>query len=253
VTGAEVIEIFSSVQGEGLWLGERQIFLRLAGCNLSCPYCDTPRDPSDRGCRVEWTPGRRDFRYLPNPLTNEGILDVFRRLDATWGPHHFVSITGGEPLLQVDFLTGFLPALKGAGFSSYLETNGTLPVALGRIVEQVDRVSMDFKLPFAPRGEVSREAALSFLAVAAPLLSRASLQVKVVVTRDLSPEDVEDAAALVASVACGIPLILQPVTPAGPLGERPDPAELLRHQSRAAKILDTVRIIPQVHRCMGLL
>ncbi|MEM4195978.1 MAG: 7-carboxy-7-deazaguanine synthase QueE, partial [Methanothermobacter sp.] len=45
---APIMEVFSSIQGEGLLLGKRQIFIRFAGCNLNCSYCDTPesRDPS---------------------------------------------------------------------------------------------------------------------------------------------------------------------------------------------------------------
>ena len=43
---APIIEIFSSIQGEGLLIGERQIFVRFAGCNLDCTYCDTKNSQS---------------------------------------------------------------------------------------------------------------------------------------------------------------------------------------------------------------
>ncbi|PLX95348.1 MAG: 7-carboxy-7-deazaguanine synthase QueE, partial [Desulfuromonas sp.] len=66
-----MIELFSSIQGEGVFLGERQAFLRLAGCNLDCAYCDTPFVPTSH-CRVEETPGSGVFYDLPNPLSREG-------------------------------------------------------------------------------------------------------------------------------------------------------------------------------------
>ena len=57
-----------------------------------------------------------------------------------------VSLTGGEPLFSVEFLEAFLPLLKAAGHRIYLETNGTLPDNLTRVIEYVDVISADIKL-----------------------------------------------------------------------------------------------------------
>ena len=61
-TEAQLIEVFSSIQGEGLLVGCRQIFLRFALCNLDCDYCDTPFAPQ-AACRIEDAPGAREALY----------------------------------------------------------------------------------------------------------------------------------------------------------------------------------------------
>lgn len=55
---APIAEIFCSVQGEGLYAGQRQVFLRFAGCNLSCRYCDEPAARDARGAEELAVPGR---------------------------------------------------------------------------------------------------------------------------------------------------------------------------------------------------
>ena len=66
---APIVELFSSLQGEGLLVGERQVFVRFAGCNLECAYCDTPAARSaPPTCRVEATPGAQDWQELPLSL-----------------------------------------------------------------------------------------------------------------------------------------------------------------------------------------
>ncbi|HVY62512.1 MAG TPA: 7-carboxy-7-deazaguanine synthase QueE, partial [Planctomycetota bacterium] len=99
---AFVKEVFLSFQGEGLLLGERQLFIRLAGCNIRCPWCDTPDAlvAKEAGrARIEEAPGSGRFRELENPL---GVFDVLRevqRIASEHGPVRWVSITGGEPTI----------------------------------------------------------------------------------------------------------------------------------------------------------
>ncbi len=120
-------EIFSSIQGEGRFIGRRQIFVRFSGCNLDCEYCDTPqsRDPSVG-------------TLFSEDELNRSIKDLITP------DFHSVSLTGGEPLLHADFIKSFL---EKHYFNCLLETNGSLPQELKKIVELIRCASLDFKLP----------------------------------------------------------------------------------------------------------
>ena len=62
-------ELFVGVQGEGPRVGERQVFVRLAGCPRACAYCDArAARRSSSTARIERTPGRRDWRRVANPV-----------------------------------------------------------------------------------------------------------------------------------------------------------------------------------------
>jgi len=102
----KISEIFASAQGEGLRQGEPTIFVRLAGCNLSCDFCDT--------------------KYaLANGvlMSIDKIVEKIRSLGRNW-PTRWICLTGGEPLLQD--ITGLARKLKAEGFFIQVETNGTL-------------------------------------------------------------------------------------------------------------------------------
>ncbi len=62
--------MFSAIQGEAALVGERQVFVRLTGCNIRCAYCDQPEALELRSgpCRIERTPGRRDWQVVASPL-----------------------------------------------------------------------------------------------------------------------------------------------------------------------------------------
>jgi 7-carboxy-7-deazaguanine synthase len=103
----KTIEIFASVQGEGLRQGEPTIFVRLAGCNLRCRFCDTKK---------AWRGGRE--------TGVEAIVEEAVRLRSGW-PAAWVCLTGGEPLAQN--VRPLALRLRAAGFKLQIETNGTFP------------------------------------------------------------------------------------------------------------------------------
>ena len=115
-----VNDIFYSLQGEGFWSGTPMVFLRLSGCNLRCPFCDTDFS---------------DFREME-------AADIVRELEetATSGCRR-VCITGGEPSLQLDSL--LIDAIHRAGFQIHLETNGTRPLPPG-----IDWITLSPKTDF---------------------------------------------------------------------------------------------------------
>lgn len=123
-----VVEIFQSIQGEGLLLGQPSVFVRLAGCNLRCSWCDTPYALAVTD-GVEMEPAR--------------VLSAVR----AYACRHVV-LTGGEPMLS-DQLPELAAALRGAGTHVTIETNGTRrPQGIG-----CDLASLSPKLANSGAGE----------------------------------------------------------------------------------------------------
>jgi len=81
---ANLAEVFSSIQGEGVHIGRRQIFIRFVGCNLACEYCDTHLLDGADSCRLEATPGRGDFIDVANPVPMDRVVELVGRWSAGW-------------------------------------------------------------------------------------------------------------------------------------------------------------------------
>ncbi|HEY5532654.1 MAG TPA: 7-carboxy-7-deazaguanine synthase QueE [Candidatus Anoxymicrobiaceae bacterium] len=245
-TRGNIEEIFDSVQGEGPLLGCRQIFVRLGGCNLACLYCDTPqaRRPAAT-CRVETIAGTGRCDFIPNTMSVEDVTGVVGRLRITG--HHSMAITGGEPLIQADFLRELLPALKAEGFTNYLETNGTFPDELAGVVEHVEYVCADIKIPSCT-GEPERfEVNLEFLKAC----DVANLFVKIVVTEEVEMDEVMQAVEVVNASGRLATIVIQPVM--GRRGEIGVGGPLLLDiQRRALEAHPDVRVIPRIHQVLRL-
>jgi len=162
-----ITEVFASLQGEGLRQGEPSVFVRLAGCNLRCAWCDT---------KSAWRGGRE--------MTIPEILTVVRLMRETF-PAAWVCLTGGEPLLQN--AAPLIPTLRHEGLKVQVETNGTRVCPPG-----VDWLTVSPKPPaYAVR----------------PALITAAREVKLVVSRELTPDVV---GATRRRFPRSTPLILQP-------------------------------------------
>ena len=169
-------------------------------------------------------------------------------MDAAKGPHHSVSFTGGEPLLYWDFLKIFLKTFKkNRNFRSYLETNGTLPHELSKIIDLVDIVAMDFKLPSSTGERSYWHEHADFLRIA----SRKKVFVKAVVTPNTENEDIEKAIQLIKKSDKKIPFILQPASPVKPGDRRVEAEKLLGFLDVGSRNnINNMRVIPQIHKIL---
>lgn len=233
-------EIFSSIQGEGICIGQRHTFLRFSGCNIRCAGCDTIAALEARPAKCLYFPhGSNHPHYLHNPANIRRLVYCCRQLG-----NRNVVLTGGEPLFQPEFAANVMNTLRRKGFSTYLETNGALPDAYPMVSGLADVVAMDIKLPSFTGFEPMWETHARFLQSA----RNDNVFVKVVVTSQTTPEEVATASKLVAIQGREIPMVLQP---AGGLGEVLI-EHVMRLQDAALQVWHDVRVIPQIHKLMGI-
>jgi organic radical activating enzyme len=243
-----VSELFVSFQGEGPHAGRRQLFVRFAGCPLRCRYCDTPESlvPVET-CRVLGPDGTH---RLPNPLAAATLTREVRRLAASAPPLHAMAITGGEPLAQVDFLEAWL-ASTPLDRPVLLETAGILPARLARLLPYAAIVSLDVKCP-SNTGERARWDEHAACLAAAVGAGR-DVYVKMPVDAATAVDEVERGARLVAAAGRDIPLFLTPLTEPTSARLTIGAHELERLHAVASRHVADVRVLPQLHKVLGIL
>ena len=222
---ARILEIFNSTQGEGKYLGVPQVFVRFFECNMHCVWCDTPHSIGDTT--------RHYKEYSLDGLVGE--------INQLWGQCHSVSLTGGEPLMQADFINALTPILRSLRMPVYLETNGVLPRELAQVIDGVDMIAMDIKLPSSTQCKPYWQEHEEFLKIA----KKKDLFIKIVISSVTTKEDVLRAADLVSRITPDVPFILQPN-----YFDMKDGAvaKCIELQSDCLKCLRDVRIIPQIHK-----
>jgi len=218
-----IAEVFKSIQGEGLYLGEKQVFVRFFGCNLSCKFCDTKL--------------KSFTEYEPEEL--------LRKLKSQRSDCNSVVFTGGEPLLQKDFLKEALCLTRREGFSNYLETNGTLPEALEEVIGYLDVIAMDLKLPSSTGLGGYWDKHRRFLEIT----SQRGVFLKTVICRDTRIEDLKEALGLIKENNRATILVLQPNS-----AENDNGMLSKLNNFREAGINEgvTTCVIPQIHQLIGV-
>jgi organic radical activating enzyme len=256
VRGANLVEVFSSIQGEGTHVGTTTLFVRFGACDLRCRWCDSPQtwEPASQ-CRIEIGRCSGEFETWPNPVSVDDVIAAAESLDLA--AHEFASLTGGEPLLQPEAVGEIARAMRARGPRILLETHGLASEALESVLADIDVVSMDWKLSSdVRRASDPRRGSVEpfhtehekFLTIArqAP-----ELIVKLVITRASLDDEIDEAVSRLEASAPEATLILQPVTPFGPVQESPSAERLLALCARLSSRLPKVRVIPQTHKIYG--
>jgi len=223
---AKISEIFMSLQGEGLYVGVPQIFVRFYGCNISCSFCDT-----------------KQSSY--KTLTRDALLS---KLLEYKDPHHSVSLTGGEPLLQADFIQEFLREYdKFYKKRMYLETNGILYKELSKVIDYVDIIAMDFKLPSSTGLKGFWKEHENFLKIA----KQKEIFVKAVITDSTTIEDITRMSDIIKHVSYEIPVVLQPVSPLNGIKEA-SIKDIMHFKNVVGGSTNRVEIIKQTNKIIGI-
>lgn len=227
----KIREIFTSIQGEGPYVGVKQVFIRFCGCNLSCDYCDTTEIENQD--YLEFTP-----EELKNYLQDFNLKHL-----------HSVALTGGEPLLWADFLVEFLPILKNESSNNkiYLETNSTLKTNLEKVIDYVDIISADIKLPSASGIENSFAVHDEFFKMAKKYDKE--IFAKIVFDENILDDEISHCLKLAEKY--NIPLILQPKTTGEKINFNQE--KIFEVFNKFLAVQPNTRVIPQVHKFLGVI
>ncbi len=221
---AKISEIFQSIQGEGIFCGVRQLFIRFYGCNLSCYYCDTEYNED---C----------VNYVTNEIKRNPVdVSYVQRVIDDAENIHSVSFTGGEPLLYADFIAEIKKTKR-----FYLETNMTIPekakklkffdivagdLKIREVISNFDEIYDRIVRCFKVLRDTKRR--ITFCKIVLP----PKFDLNAVLS---SAEDIKD------YVRC---FVLQPV-----FGSFSD--SILELQKEILKFSDA-RVIPQIHKYLGV-
>ena len=229
---APIIEIFSSFQGEGLLIGERQIFVRFAGCNLNCNYCDTNDSKSAKSGKL---------------MTPQQVSDEINKLLTP--DCKTISFTGGEPSLYPDFIS---EVSKDFDLKIMLETNGTLPDNID-LIDKLDIVSLDIKLPEHFDGEFDESIFLNEIKSLNLLMAKCiNVYCKVVIlpsTKIKSFKGVVEKLFENISNKSNLKIIIQP---SSPLEDWEDINFRLFNFSEIVGQYFEVSTIPQIHKILDI-
>ncbi|MCK5685894.1 7-carboxy-7-deazaguanine synthase QueE [bacterium] len=239
-------EIFPSFQGEGLFVGKYQLFIRLKKCNLSCYYCDSVESREDGVYSVNT--GKQGIEG-ENPVDRKQFFQLLNSFNGVDWMFDTISLTGGEPLLQNHVIKWIRDYYSLNQKKILLETNGTLKDELQEVISDIDIVSMDIKLTLdelksPEKLQTFLDYTLEFIEIA----MRKRLYIKIPITKRISPEIFTAAVSFIGFRYPKLNVFLQDVFDDGMTMK-----DIMDFYSIAVCHFDNVRYVPQVHKLAGFI
>jgi organic radical activating enzyme len=230
-------EIFTSVEGEGIYFGTKTLFVRLAGCSLKCFWCDSP------------------YALSMKDGTEYEISEAIQLLDKNLQPNTFkVNFTGGEPLLQHRAVYEMAKHVRSKGLRTYLESSCFSVERFKEVLPYMDICKIEFKL--SDSEAVDKEHYKELLdnelkCLEEAIKSKKATYIKVVVSRLSNKQEFEELAKMVfvkigADDISGF--IIQPVYGSS----EPTMDKLFEFYDAVYPCYEQVRIVPQLHKVMGI-
>lgn len=233
-----ISEVFTSIEGEGIYLGTKTLFIRLAGCPLRCFYCDTP-----------YALSMGNGRYYS---MDEAKALIGSRVKGNTFKANF---TGGEPLLQHEAVRELARYVRDElRLKTYLESSCYDASRFAYVLPYIDICKIEFKLSDAHAVMDSHHGRLlenELLCLRYAVEHGKATYIKVVVTAQSRREEVEELLGMISGDGLGKGIegfVLQPVNGTG----EPTLEHMLALYDTVYKYHPNVRIIPQMHKVMGI-
>jgi organic radical activating enzyme len=233
----KINEIFTSIEGEGILFGTKTMFVRLAGCPLKCHWCDTPY-------------------ALPLDSGSDYSLDKAKELiSRSLYPNTYkVNFTGGEPLVQHEALIELAKFVRQKGLRTYLESACYDSARFAKVLPYIDLIKVEFKLKDSKVVDEKHydsllRSELDCLKLA--ISSGKTCYIKVVVTNSSSLKEFKELVREVFRVAKPTDIAGFIIQPSYKIDE-PTLDVLFGFYDAVYPLYDQVRVVPQLHKIIGV-
>jgi 7-carboxy-7-deazaguanine synthase len=234
----QLSEIFTSIEGEGPFFGTKTMFIRLAGCHLGCHWCDTT-----------YALGMNSGKSY---LINEVKDLIIKQLQPST---YKINFTGGEPLLQYEAVAELSEFIKQKkGLRTYIESSCFDSSRFAKILPYIDICKIEFKMSDSRAVDYKTYADLLYNEVRCLNLAIShskTTYIKIVVTNSTNIIEFRNLVKEIFEVANVNNLIGFVIQPSYGMDE-PTLEKLLRFYDCVYPVYEEVRIVPQLHKLIGV-